>query len=186
MPVDPQRQIKSFLQIDDQHLKENAVGRPLDRLCLAGCEVTDSGLATLSPSPRIQWLDLSRLPVTNNSILRLAPKADSLTQLSVEATRIDVGLSAWLARATNLQEVDVSWTPMNDEVVNVLGNAKQIETLWMTGTQVSDASIDKIVAMKALQAVDLQRTKVTDAGIAKLRRARPDLSINPLELRSEQ
>jgi hypothetical protein len=67
----------------------------------------------------------------------------------------------------------------------MMSAAKKIETLWMTGTNLTDQSIDRIARMRQLQAVDLQRTKVTAAGIERLRKARPDLNINPLELRSE-
>jgi hypothetical protein len=52
----------------------------------------------------------------------------------------------------------------------------------MTQTNVSDQAIGTIAKMPELQSVDLQRTRVTDAAIARLRTARPNLEINPLEL----
>ncbi len=180
---DPERLINSFLSINDSHLKDNQVPRPLARLCLAGCEVSEDGLSLISPSPNIQWLDLSRLPIGNDAVRRLAPNPRSILQLTLEATKVDSGLGEWLAKATNLQELDLSWTPMDDQIIDSLSGATQIETLWMTGTRLSDQSIEPVARMKSLQAVDLQRTKVTAAGLEQLRKARPDLSINPLELR---
>ena len=55
----------------------------------------------------------------------------------------------------------------------------------MTATKVTDDSIDRIAGLRDLQAVDLQRSGVTAAGLNRLQKLRPDLSINPLEIRSQ-
>ncbi len=178
------RSLQEFLRVDDQDLTDNPAGAGLRQLCLAGCEVTDQGLRSIPPQPKLQWLDLSRLPISSEAVLRLAPQPESLEQLTLEVTRIDGGLLEWLRRADNLQEVDLSWTTLGDEAVAALSSAKQLGVLWMTGASVSDASIDVIAAMPQLESVDLQRSEVTDAAIARLRAARPELQINPLELRS--
>ncbi len=182
---DPERLITRFLSIDDNHLKRNPIQRPLQRLCLAGCEVSEDGLTLIPASPQIQWLDLSRLPITNDGVKRLAPNPQSIQQLTLEATKVDAGLKDWLSKATNLQELDLSWTPMDDEIIEAISAAQQINTLWLTGATVSDQSIGQIAKMAELQAVDLQRTEVTAAGLERLRKVSPDLSINPLELRRE-
>ena len=182
---DPERSIRPFLSINDAHLEQNPTRRPLQRLCLAGCEVSEDGLTRIPASPQIQWLDLSRLPINSEGVKRLAPNPQSIQQLTLEATKVDAGLTDWLARATNLQELDLSWTPLDDRTIEAISGARQLDTLWLTGTNVSDLSIERIAKMGQLQAVDLQRTEVTAAGLEKLRGARPNLSINPLELRSE-
>jgi hypothetical protein len=178
------RSIRGFLSIDDAHISSNPAGWPLERLCLAGCQVTEKGLSRITPSPNLRWLDLARLPISNEAVRRLAPKPSSLEQLTLEATRVDADLVDWLREAKGLRELDLSWTPMGDSVIDAVSTAGELSTLWMTGTQVSDRSIDPIAQMRHLHSVDLQRTKVTDAGIARLRAARPKLEINPLELRS--
>ncbi len=184
LTADPQRQLQSFLSIDDDQIAENPPRAPLIRLCLAGCEVTETGLALIPASPELQWLDLSRLPIGNDAVRRLVPKPESLQQLTLEATKVDAGLKDWLSKATNLRELDLSWLAIDDAVIASTAGATEIETLWLTGTHVSDESIDAIARMKRLQAVDLQRTKVTAAGLARLRQARPDVKLNPLELRA--
>jgi hypothetical protein len=102
----------------------------------------------------------------------------------LEVTRIDGGLLDWLQNAKDLREVDLSWTPLGDAAIEALTPASGLSTLWMTGSKVSDQSIDSIGEMRQLQSVDLQRTEVTAAGVELLRDARPELQINPLELRS--
>ncbi|MGI9470442.1 MAG: leucine-rich repeat domain-containing protein [Rubripirellula sp.] len=176
--------VRSFLAIDDQHLQANRVNHPLSQLCLAGCEVTEQGISLLPASPQLRWLDLARLPVGNTEIQRLAPNSAALEQLTLEVTRIDQGLIPWLQKATNLREVDLSWTKSDDAVIEALNGAADLSTLWMTGSKLTDRSIDSISRMQRLESVDLQRTEVTEAGIGRLRTARPQLQINPLELRA--
>ena len=187
-PVDRNQldqQLRAFLAIDDQHLKDNPVTHGLSQLCLAGCEVTEQGIAGIPASPELRWLDLARLPVGNTEVQRLAPNPETMEQLTLEVTRIDQDLVPWLKRATQLREVDLSWTRSDDSAINALDEARGISTLWMTGTRLTDNSIASIAKMKQLESVDLQRTGVTEAGIQRLKATRPQLEINPLELRTQ-
>lgn len=182
--VELERSLRAFLSLNDQDLVTNPSRQGLRELCLAGCEVSEQGLLSIAPSSQLRWLDLSRLPIGNQAVRRICPQPESLQQLTLEVTRIDGGLLEWLGRADNLSEVDLSWTPLDDSAIQALAVAPGLSILWMTGTKVSDRSIDPLIAMSELQSVDVQRTGVTDAGIDRLRAARPNLQINPLELRS--
>ena len=179
---DLDRSVRRFLTIDDQHLAENRVSYPIQQLCLAGCEVSEAGLQTIPVSSSLQWLDLSRLPIGNAAVERLMPDPVKLQQLSLEATRVDSGLQDWLRKATNLNEVDLSWTTVGDAAIESLGDAGKITTLWMTGTQVTDQSIASILEMPDLKSVDVQRTNVSDAGVKRLQASGSQLDVNPLEL----
>ena len=179
----PEESLLPFLRLDDAILAENPPRPDLARLCLAGCNVTGNGVGRIKPSAALRWLDLSRLKsIDNQTVMRLAPQPESIQQLSLELTGVDSGLSDWLSRATNLRELDLSWTRADDAVINVLAGSRRLETLWLTGSQVSDRSIPRIASLRELQSVDLQRTKVSAAGLEQLRRSRPQLNINPLEL----
>ena len=181
---DLEQSLRAFLTLNDQDLISNPSRTGLQHLCLVGCEVTERGLQAVAPSTQLQWLDLARLPISSDAVRRIAPRPQSLEQLTLEVTRIDDGLLDWLGRADNLREVDLSWTVLGDEAIESLSSAKGLTILWMTGTKVSDRSIDWLAAMPQLESVDIQRSQVSDAGVARLRRARPELQINPLELRS--
>ncbi len=174
--------IRGFLSIDDAHIADNPPLRPLQRLCLVGCDISEQGLSLIPPSPELRLLDLTRLPVGNDAVRRLLPVPSSLEQLTLEGTRIDSGLSDWLRRASKLRELDLSGTRVDDAAIESASAAAGLATLWMTQTNVSDQAIGTIAKMPELQSVDLQRTRVTDAAIARLRAARPNLDINPLEL----
>jgi hypothetical protein len=176
------RSIAGFLSIDDAHIAANPAVRPLQRLVLAGCDVSPQGFGLIPPSPDLQLLDLTRLRIGNEAIRRLIPEPSSLQQLTLEGTAIDGRLSDWLRKAKKLRELDLSGTPVDDSAIDAVADAAGLETLWMTQTNVSDQALEKIVKMRALQSVDLQRTRVTDEGIRRLRMSRPRLEINPLKI----
>ncbi len=182
---DVQRQLHDFLVVSDADLKANPCDHPPKKLCLTGCEVSSGGLRNIPPSDNIQWLDLTRLPIDNEAVTRIAPNPIFLSQLTLEGTRVDTGLGGWLSKAINLRELDLSLTPMDDTVLTAVSGANDLQVLWMTGTKVSDRSIDTIASFGKLESVDVQRTQVTDQGIARLKKLRPKLNINPLQLRTK-
>ena len=174
--------MSDFLRVDDQTLIENPPDRQLEQLCLASCEVTERGLASLEPAPALNWLDLSRLPVGSAAVNRLLIEPSALQQLSLEATRIDPAIGERLGRAANLRELDLSWTSVDDSVVAQLSDADELTTLWLTGCPITDASVPILRSFPRLQALDVQRTKISEAGLAELQTARPDINLNPLQL----
>jgi Leucine-rich repeat (LRR) protein len=121
------------------------------------------------------------MPVSNADVSRLVPNPSTLGQLRLERTQIDATIASWLGKATNLRELDLSSTRIDDKSIESLASPN-LEVLWLTGSTISDGSIDAISKMNTLQSVDLQKTKVTPAGIKRLRAARPQLEINPLQV----
>jgi hypothetical protein len=178
-------QIREFLCVTDDDIVRNADIQPPQEICLAGCEVTSIGLEKIPPSEELQWLDLSRNPaMTLADVIRLCTRPTSLKVLSLEAAGIaGEDTAQWLRQATELAELDLSRTPVDDLLAPALRQMKGLDTLWLTGTRVSDRLIETIAALPNLASVDLQETAVTASGIEKLRRAKPTLKINPLELR---
>ncbi|TWU60858.1 hypothetical protein Poly51_11400 [Rubripirellula tenax] len=174
---------RPFLAVDDAVLIANRPTRSLESLCLAGCEVTSVGLASMGVQANLTWLDLARLPIGNDAVTGLVPSSQRIEQLTLEATRIDAGLATWLAGANKLRELDLSWTKVDDRVIDAVKSAAGIEVLWMTGTKITDQSIPAILGMGKLSSVDVQRTEITNAGTDRLRQS-TSADFNPLQLRS--
>ncbi|TWU49537.1 leucine-rich repeat domain-containing protein [Rubripirellula reticaptiva] len=174
---------RAFLAIDDETLIDNAPVRSLESLCLAGCQVTEKGIASIGVQPELTWLDLARLPIGNDAVRGIAASPRKIEQLTLEATQVDSDLTDWIGNAVNLRELDLSWTRTDDRVIAAIEPAKKLSVLWMTGTQITDESIPQISAMQELKSVDVQRTNVTASGIESLRKA-TSADINPLELRT--
>ena len=184
-PAETEGRLRRFLAVRDDQLTSNPNRRPLENLVLAECQVSRQALQTVPPAANLRWLDLARLRIDNADVMRLAPQPASIEQLTLEACEIDSGLADWLKQATGLLELDLSFTKVGDSVVRSVASAHGLSVLWLTGSEVTDASIDTIIQMKALESVDLQRTAVTDSGLRRLKAARPQLQINPLQLRTQ-
>ncbi|QDT06860.1 hypothetical protein K227x_52810 [Rubripirellula lacrimiformis] len=178
------RKLSEFLAINDATLIDNPSNRQIQSLCFAGCQVTETGLASIDPQPDLTWLDLARLPVGNEAVLRLAPNPARLEQLTLEATQVDNQIATWLSQAVNLRELDLSWTDCGDPVLDAIQPAAKISVLWMTGTAITDESIDTIAAKTQLSNIDVQRTGVSETGLNRIRQS-TDAKINPLELRPQ-
>ena len=184
-PASPERGLIDFLRIDDETLLNHRSTRELSLLCLTGCQTTSRGLAEITMAADCTWIDLSRNAISSNDVRRLCPAPTKLDQLSLEATAIDATLHPWLRQATELRELDLSWTACNDETVSQLASHRQLQTLWLTGSKITDASVDALVKLSGLESLDVQRTGISSAGVAELKRRRPDVKINPLLIRDQ-
>jgi hypothetical protein len=179
-PESIERALVDFLRVDDEHLSDHPSSRPLRQLCLAGCQVSGRGLAALARAPRLQWLDLSGLPVDGEDLRRLVPQPTALRQLSLEATRVDDSLADWIGAARELEEVDLSATACGDATVARLAELPALRTLWLTGSAVTDVCVPRIDQMDALRTLDLQDTAISAAALARLKVKHPSWNINPL------
>lgn len=182
-PNAPERALTDYLKVNDAVLKNNPTTRKFNELCLAGCETSSAGLAGVTLGDQCTWLDLSRTAITSADVIRLCPAPAALDQLSLEATAIDDAIHAWIQRAGSLRELDLSWTFCNDETIAAIAGHGQLRTLWLTGSKITDASIPTLIQLQNLESLDVQRTEITPAGLARLKTARPDCKINPLQLR---
>jgi hypothetical protein len=181
-PPTDEEAVLSFLSIDDDHLAANVPARPLSELCLAGCQITPRGLLHVRPSPQLNHLTLIGPTLDVAAIERLICNPESIRQLNLERTGIDASIANLLRACVQLSELDLSNTGVGDAAVQALDSAPRLTTLWLTGTKVSDAAITSIAGLPKLGDVDLQRTEVTAEGLDRLRRLRPELTINPLQI----
>jgi hypothetical protein len=68
---------------------------------------------------------------------------------------------------------------VSDDGVVAVAQLRRLEVLDLEWSRVTDAALPVIAEMSALRWVDLGFTHVTAQGLAWLRRARPDLEIEP-------
>ena len=175
-----------FLQVDDGDLITNPATRHLHQICLSNCRITDKGIRAIGAASNVDWLDLSHTPVTTAVVKELCPDTSTLTQLSLEATKVDNEIAGWLSRAVNLAELDLSWNRIDNRLVESLQDHAQLETLWLTGTEVDDSSVDSLVKLPSIKSLDVQRTGFTSAGLVTIKRMRPHWDLNPLQLRVQK
>tara|TARA_R110002073_G_scaffold202032_1_gene361364 strand:+ start:17991 stop:19925 length:1935 start_codon:yes stop_codon:yes gene_type:complete len=176
--------MRSFLTVNDEDLKRNPPDPATKRLCLSSCEVTADGIEGFPKLPQLDWLDLSRNRQIDSDVVdSVLAGATSLTQLSLEATAVDNRIADRLKNAKKLEELDLSFAAIDDSLIQAISGLSELRTLWLTKTEVSDAAMDVIETLPKLEVLDVQQTKVTDARLEQFKRARPNVKLNPLELR---
>lgn len=175
-------QLISFLRLEANNNLPLYPDTQLTSLCLGGTEVTRRTLELLPPQPQLDWLDLRGLPVTSSDVARLLGDGNALTRLNLEQTRIDDELRLRLRQQHALEEIDLSFTAVGDPTVNELRRADDLHTLWLTGTRITDAAVPALLQLRALQYLDVQRSGVSADALDRLREARDDVQLNPLQL----
>lgn len=171
-------QVQRSLRVDDAHLLSNPIDGAIGTLCLAGCEISQSGLAHQPSLSGLTWCDLSRLPVGDADVRRLISDTVVMDQLSLEATGVTSQVGELLRGTTEMRELDLSFTHVDDAIGDAL--PQSITTLWLSGSEVTDALVPSLIAMPKLKTLDVQRTGITETGLNQLRKANPNLQLNPL------
>ncbi|MEP3830944.1 hypothetical protein [Rhodopirellula bahusiensis] len=177
--VNPAEILRS-LRVDDAHIKRNPIVGDLSTLCLAGCEITSEGLSHQKPIRGLTWCDLSRLPINDADVRRLISDTNQLDQLSLEATGITNQIANLFRGASQLRELDLSYTAIDDSALASI--PPTVSTLWLTGTRLTDDSIASLAALPQLKTLDVQRTKITDQGLQRFRQDKPNCQLNPLNI----
>lgn len=175
--------LRNFLSIDDSFLMANPATRAYTDLCLAGCRVTDRGLQSIEPSANLRWLDVGGLQISDAGLRPLLSVAAEIGQLNLERTAVTADIAESI-RSNSLTQLDITLTSIDDRLLSNVPS-DQLTVLYATGSQLTDASIAIIAGMKNLRTVDVQATKVSDAAIDSLKSRRPDLNINPLQVRRQ-
>lgn len=175
----------------DAHLARLTGLHSVQRLVIAGRDVTDAGLANLGHLTRLSSLQLANAPITDKGLVVLA-KWNRLTDLGLAGSKVtgtglihlsgktrlavlnlnnaaatDEGFKQ-IAKLRNLRELYLAKTAITDEGLKAIPALSGLQTLVLMETATSDAGLDKIAALSKLTSLDLGRTRVTDDGLASL------------------
>lgn len=180
LPAEVDESLRAFIQVDDRDVEMLPRGVQIEELCLGRTAVTAAGLDCLGAQPQLSWLDLSGLPVGDESVARLLGTGTQLRQLNLEATQVSNAIAPLLARQAQLEELDLSLTAVGDPLIAALSDHGQLQIVWLTGTCVTDSAVAVLAGLPRLHSVDLQRTPVSEEGLAQMREKKSTLEINPL------
>jgi len=122
----------------------------LQKLYLAGTQITDAGLVHLKGMSQLQYLTLHDTQVT------------------------DEGL-AHLTRLSRLQHLDLSGTQVTDVGLVHLKGLSQLHRLFLADTTVTDSGLEHLKGMSNLRLIDVGNTRVTESGLTELEQALPDV-----------
>lgn len=164
-------------------------------LRLAGNELTDAGVSSLSQLRNLEQLDLSRTRVTNEALTSIA-KLKNLRMLFLSETSLDdanldviarlphlgvltlnngtrisdTGVGA-LAESRSLTVLTVSGPLITNRAVVELAKMKQLTLLMLRDTNIDDESVDYLLQLKKLETLDISGGNITESGVQRIRRA---------------
>jgi hypothetical protein len=174
----------------DEALRCLSTIRSLDRIMLNDTGISPAGLKPLSALPRLRDLevdvtDIDDVALVNMSLipnleeLTLSPYALNVTKpldiggfrrlrkLRVYIAPLEVGASEWIG-SLPIQVLDVSLSPVGDELLNAMGNMQRLEELDLGETRVTDAGLQSLIQLPRLRSISLWRTGVTDVGLVHI------------------
>ena len=146
---------------------EQAPGRPVISVSLAGTGVIDGDLRGLAPCAHLQILDLSRTSVTDAGLEHLTGLAD-LTSLTLTGTRVTDAGMRHVAELRRLQSLDLQFTAVGDAGVKHLAGLTRLRTLKLYGPRLTDAGMAELGRLKDLSVLSLDDSDITDEGMKHL------------------
>ncbi len=98
--------------------------------------------------------------------------------------RLDSFLAAKLPSNCGVYFLSLEGTQVTDKGVKLLANWNQLEMLHLEKTRVSDQGLAHIERLPNLRVISAMGTGVSNEWLAKIRAARPDLNISPIQVSS--
>lgn len=193
----------SHSQIDDSGVELLAELPQLQHLAIGGTRIGPVALASLKLLPALRHLDVSGMQrvdsghwglTLNPSVLGELGSLENLVSLNLSGAVLnDIGADKpglkeeqrqtldgldRLSGLRSLEVLDLSRTPVNAAGVQALRKLPKLRELRLAlARNIDDTVIPLLIEWRSLRVVWLEGTGVTGDGLAKLRAARPDLSI---------
>jgi Leucine-rich repeat (LRR) protein len=142
-------------EIRDEHMPQISGLEQLEALGLQYCRVGDEGLKSIAGMKKLKELNLYGTKVTDAGLPSLAGLSN-LQKLRLRETglRGEQNLDAF-ATLTNLRELDVSESPVQDSIIDGLIKLPKLESLNLWNTQFTDAGAKRLSELKSLRELNL-------------------------------
>lgn len=178
------RDLKALRQLNLGHSEITDAGlahieglRDLQALWLDSTKITDAGLAHIKGLKGLQRIGLSR--TIADAGLAYLKQLNALRELHLEHTQITDAGVAQLADLKGIEWLDLSFTQVSDAGLAGLKGLTGLRELRIRETRITDAGLTRLKELKGLQTLRFGGASVSRAGLDALRKARPDLEIEP-------
>ncbi len=131
--------------------------------------------------PTLLWVDFAAVAKSlDDASIRalLAPLAGQLCDVSLARTLVGDGTIVWLADCKSLRRLDLRATALSDTGLAAIAGHATLAELVLSQNKLTDAAVDSLISMGALARVHLWRSGISPEAIARLKSARPELSID--------
>jgi Leucine-rich repeat (LRR) protein len=172
----------SSTEITDKGLLTIGELNGLRHLYLNDCRwITDKGLEHLCTLRTLEALELAGNPKISNEGLKHLTRIPHLMRLKLRETGIQSAALFALEGLQFLQELDVSYTEINDSAIAPLCALPRLEDLTLTGcSKITDVGIAHLQSVLSLHELKLSETRITDGALKYVRRL-PNLQNVELE-----
>lgn len=140
----------------------------LDQEYKAFLDVRDDDLVHLNPPHTVKNLALGRTAITDAGLERLAKYTD-LEWLDVSFTKTTDGGITHLADALQLKRLNLEGTAITDTSAEIVARLSQLEELDLSDTKITDAGVAHLTQLTRLKSLWLTKTQVSDACLDQLR-----------------
>jgi hypothetical protein len=107
--------------------------------------------------------------------------AGRVTHLRLPWRHLPLPVVAEIAKLTQLQFLEVSWTTLNDEGLAQLKDLQKLQTMSLVGTAITDRGLDQLAKLPSLQRIWVSKNRLSEEAIENLKQARPDLAVHLLQ-----
>ena len=158
-------------KLTDDGLKQLNRLENLTKLHLVENNITDKGLAALSPSSIISHIVLARCPsITDKGIETLANSFPNLIELGIGSTGATGSCLDSLAKSTNLKDLSISDLDLTDQDIDKI-RGLDLRTLDLCDNErLTDSCLENLAGMKNLSSLYLDGCPlISDQAIKKLK-----------------
>lgn len=148
----------------------------LEVIDLSRTTISDEQLASLAGLGRLTSITLNYTEIGDAGVAHLSGLGD-LTALYLRETNVSAkGLNV-IGRLPSLKILNLSKTKVEGDLAG-LSKATNLNWLLMEGMEVSDAAIDTLAKLPILRRFTVIDGQVSEEAIARLRKAKPDITID--------
>ena len=125
-------------------------------------KIDDAGVKLLGKLDRLQRLDLAGAEITSEALLSIA-HLKSLTHLNISFNRVSDDHLELLAQLPHLKRLELAGTQIGDQGFAKLSQSVSLENIDLSSTLITDASMSSARTMRSLRYLGVNSTKVSDA-----------------------
>jgi len=151
----------------------------LQKLQFWGATITDAGLVHLRELPQLRRLAFGGPQFTDAALVHLKGLTQ-IRELTVRKTRITDAGVAHLRVLTKLQQLDLDDNRITDAALEHFRGLSELQRLSLKETNVTGRGLVHLRGLPRLRELYLNDTPITVAAVTQLKRALPDIWIEPL------
>jgi hypothetical protein len=152
--------------VSNSDLKSVAKVKTLTNLLLKSTQITREGLEHLSGHPQLERLHLPSC--VGNSEMIILKTLPNLQELDLSFCPIEDSCAQEIAQISNLHTLYLNDTKCGDGFLIPLRKLEKLNTLFLNGTKITDQAIDALSGLKQLTHLDLRDTKISQIAVQRL------------------